>query len=220
MKIWILLLFLIVAAPAGAYFFYHPSRAVEAVDATTTPPLMRFELDPSRSKFMVKAQRSGLAWFKGHDHLIAVRDFGGRAELTLDALNPASLALTAKAASLEETSDVFTPQQKGIINKELKDIVLEPAEYPDITFRSTDVKGELKNGKFEVKIGGDMTLHGVTKHITIPATVSVEGNMLHAVGEFSLDRSDFNVKATERFHSMVRTKGNLKFTFDIAGRRA
>ena len=168
---------------------------------------------------MVHAFRGGLAWFKGHDHFIKARDFSGVAELTPGALNPASLQMTVNAASLEETSDVFTPQQKGIINKELKQIVLEPAKYPDITFRSTEVKGGLKNGQFEIKIGGDMTLHGVTRHIEIPATVTLEGDSLRAKGEFSLDRSKFNVKATSAFHGWVRIKDRLKFTFDIVGRK-
>jgi len=221
MKIWAAMFCLALAAPTSVLYVFDnspgPANAadVESVAATA----LRFEIDPSRSKFMVKASRGGLLWFKGHDHHIAVRDFSGHADLTLDALNPASLEMTVRAASLEETSDVFTPQQKGIINKELKEIVLEPDKYPEITFRSTDVKGELKGGKFEVKIGGDMTLHGVTKHVTIPATVSVEGNSLHATGEFTLDRSDFNIKATSAFHGMVRVKNGLKFTFDIIGRQ-
>ena len=183
-----------------------------------SPLLIRYEIDPGRSTFMVHAFRGGLAWFKGHDHFIAARDFNGVAELTPNALSPASLQMTVKAASLEETSDVFTPQQKGIIKKELEEIVLETAKYPDITFRSTDVKGGLKNGQFDVKIGGDMTLHGVTRHIEIPATVSLEGDSLRAKGEFSLDRSKFNVKATSAFHGWVRIKDRLKFTFDIIGR--
>jgi polyisoprenoid-binding protein YceI len=166
---------------------------------------------------MVHAYRGGLAWFKGHDHLIAVRDYSGTAELTLDELNPASLEMTIRASSLEETSDVFTQVQKGIINKELEDIVLETAQYPEITFKSTDVGGQLKNGQFEIGIGGDITLHGVTKHIAIPATVSVEGDLLHARGEFELNRSDFGVKATSAFHGMVRIEDTLRFTFDIVG---
>lgn len=187
--------------------------------AQAPPATMRYTIDPVRSSFMVKASRGGLAWFKGHDHHIAVRDFSGQAELTMDAINPASLTMTIQAASLEETSDVFTPQQKGIINKELKDIVLETAKYPEITFKSTEVKGSLKDARFDIKIGGDITLHGVTRHIVIPATVSLENDVLHAKGEFDLDRSDFNVKATSAFHGLVRIKNKLKFTFDIVGRR-
>ncbi len=180
----------------------------------------RYEIDTARSKFMVHAYRGGLAWFKGHDHLIAVRDFTGVAELSLDAVNAASLQMTIRADSLEETSDVFTPQQKGIINGELKEIVLETAKYPEITFTSTDVIGVVRNGQVDVMIGGDITLHGVTKHIVIPATISVETGSIHAKGEFDIDRSKFNVKATSAFHGWVRIKNKLKFTFDIVCRSA
>lgn len=217
MKIGIAALSVVVMLLSGAVLVFDRSNASGI--GPITPAIARFELDPARSNFMVKARRGGLAWFKGHDHYIAVRDFSGHAELTLDALNPASLQMTIRADSLEETGAVFTPQQKDIINKELDEIVLETAKYPEITFRSTDVKGELKNGKFEIKIGGDITLHGVTRRVTIPATVSVEGDSLRAQGEFELDRSDFNVKATSAFHGMVRVRDSLKFTFDIVGRR-
>lgn len=204
----------------GAFFLISNSEAASEIQPSDKkqPATIRYEIDAARSSFMVKASRGGIAFFKGHDHHIAVRDFGGVAELTLDAINPASLSLTIKAASLEETSDAFTLQQKNIINKELEEIVLETAKYPEITFKSTDVKGFLKDGRFELKIGGDITLHGVTKHIVIPTIVSLENNVLHAKGEFDLDRSKFNVKATSAFHGTVRVKNRLKFTFDIVGR--
>jgi len=55
----------------------------------------------------------------------------------------------------------------------------------------------------------------VTKSVEIPATVTLEGNNLRAVGEFDIDRDDFGVKATSAFHGLVRVKNNLKFVFDI-----
>jgi polyisoprenoid-binding protein YceI len=101
----------------------------------------------------------------------------------------------------------------------LDEIVLESDKYPEITFNSTAVKGTIKNGAFEVKINGDLTLHGVKRQITIPAVVTLDGNDLRAVGEFEIDRKDFNVNATNAFHGMVRVKHTLKFVFDIIGRR-
>jgi len=144
-----------------------------------------------------------------------VRDFSGEASLTPDVVNPASLQMTVRTASLEETDPVFTQQEKNIINKELKEIVLEPDKYPEIAFQSTSVRGGLKNGKIEVLITGDLNLHGVTKPIEIPATVTLEGNNLRAVGEFDIDRDDFGVEATSAFHGLVRVKNNIKFVFDI-----
>ena len=180
----------------------------------------RYRVDAGRSQFMVRAFAGGPLWFKGHDHFVMVRDFDGDAELTPGALSPASLSLRVRADSLEETRDVFTAQQKQIINKELREIVLETAKYPEIVFKSTDIAVRALAGEeFEAKVGGDLTLHGVTRHIVIPATVTLSGGNLRARGEFTIDRGDYNVKATSAVHGLVRVRDKLKFTFDIVARQ-
>ena len=177
--------------------------------------LSRYRLDAGQSRFMVRAYSGGLLWFKGHDHFIAVRDFSGEAQLNLSGSSPASLQVTVRADSLVETRDVFTEQQKQIINRELREIVLETAKYPEITFKSTDVVGQLTGGQFEAKIGGDLTLHGVTRHIVIPAQVTLSSDTLRAQGEFSVNRGDYNVHATSALHGTIRVRDKLTFTFDI-----
>jgi polyisoprenoid-binding protein YceI len=180
----------------------------------------RFTLDPGQSKFIAHALRGGLFWFKGHEHLVAAREFTGEARMTPDSITAASLRLTVRTDSMVETSDAFTEPQKQIINKELREIVLEPAKYPEIVFKSTEVKGKLLGaGQYDLQIRGALTLHGVTRQIEIPAKLTITGNDLRAVGEFSIDRSDFNVKATSAFHGMVRVRKKVKFTFDIVGHR-
>ncbi len=177
----------------------------------------RYTLDAAQSKFIAHALRGGLFWFKGHDHAVAVREFTGEAQLSPDAITASSLQITAKTESMVETSSVFTDQQKQIINKELREIVLLPAQYPEIVFRSTNVSGKQNGSQYDLKITGDLTLHGVTRQITIPTKVTVTGNDLRAQGEFSISRDDFKVKATSAFHGLVRVRNKLKFTFDIVG---
>ena len=200
-----------------------PRAAFEAQARPSGSPAMsneRFRLDSSQSKFIAHALRGGLLWFKGHEHLVAAREFSGEAEMSPDKITSGSLQLTVKTDSMVETSDAFTEQQKQIINKELREIVLEPAKYPEIVFKSTEVTGKsLGNGQYDLKIVGDLTLHGVTRRIVIPAKVTLTGNNLRAIGEFSIDRSDFKVKATSAFHGMVRVRNKVKFTFDIVGHR-
>jgi polyisoprenoid-binding protein YceI len=178
-----------------------------------------YRLDAARSKFMIRAFAGGLLWFKGHDHFVRAQDFAGEARLTPGSVSPASLTLTVRAASLAETREVFTEQQKKIIDGELRDIVLEPDKYPDITFRSTDVSVETRGGVFKVKLGGDLTLRGVTRRVVVPAEVTLEGQDLHARGEFDVKRSDFKVPATSAFHGTVRVRDRLKVSFDIVARR-
>lgn len=189
--------------------------------ATTArvPATVTYTLDVSRSKFMANANRTGLLWFKGHSHHLAASDFSGRVELTPQSITPASLRLVVKAASLHETGADFTDAQKKIINKELHDIVLLPDQYPDIVFQSNNVTAKPSGGSYDVKLTGDLTLHGTTRRIEIPATVTVSGDEMRAIGKFSINRDDFKVKATSAAHGLVRVDNTVKFEFDIVGRR-
>ncbi|MDQ6654051.1 MAG: YceI family protein [Acidobacteriota bacterium] len=194
----------------------------EAGNKTTSQPAttLRYQIDASQSKFIAHGMAGGLLWFKGHDHLVAVREFTGEAQLTPNSITPASLVIIARTESMVETSSGFTEPQKQIINKELREIVLQPDQYPEIVFKSTNVTGKTTgSNKYDLKITGDLTLHGVTRPITIPTSVTVAGNDLRAQGEFSIDRADFKVKATSAVHGLVRVRDKVKFTFDVLGHR-
>jgi len=207
------------ATPSGLPTWKHWIVKIRALDPRQVAEA-RYRIDASKSTFMVRAFSGGLLWFKGHDHFIAVRDFTGEVRLTPQSISPASLQLTVKSDSLVETRDVFTEQQKQIINKELREIVLKTAQHPEINFQSTNVTGSLASGgQFEARIVGDLTMHGVTRRIVIPAQVSLGSADLRARGEFTVDRSDFKVSATSAFHGMVRVRDKLKFTFDILAQR-
>ena len=191
-----------------------------AAAAAPAPATVTYTLDASRSKFMANANRSGLLWL-GKSHHLAASDFSGRVELTPQSITPASLRLDVKAASLHETGADFTEPQKQIINKELHDIVLLPDQFPDIVFQSTSVtaKRPASGGGYDVKLTGNLTLLGVTHRVEIPATVTLNGDEMRAVGKFSIDRNDYKAKATSAAHGLVRVDNTVKFEFDIVGRR-
>jgi polyisoprenoid-binding protein YceI len=212
-RLLVFVLCLVIAAPGIV------AAAPASRSAQLSAP-QRFRLVARESKFIAHAQPGGLLWFKGHEHLVAAREFSGEATFTPDKLATASLALTVRTESLVETSAAFTTAQQEIINRELRELVLEPDKYPEITFRSTAVTGKaLGNGAYELRIAGDLTLHGVTRRIEIPTKVMLTGNTLRARGEFSIDRSHFKVNATSAFHGLVRVRKRVKFTFDIVGQQ-
>jgi polyisoprenoid-binding protein YceI len=207
-------------APCAAHTAETAGAARGARPAAAAQSSVVYKLDAARSKFVIRAFAGGVLWFKGHDHFVAARDFDGEARLTPGAVSPASLTLAVRAASLAETREVFTEQQKKIIDGELRDIVLEPDKYPEITFKSTDVSAEARGGVFRVKLAGDLTLRGVTRRVHIPAEVTLEGDTLRARGEFEIKRGDFKVPATSAFHGTVRVRDRLKVMFDIVARRS
>jgi polyisoprenoid-binding protein YceI len=204
----------------AALFLSCPVSSPAFIHSVSSAATVRYVIDTPRSKFMARAFSGGLLWFKGHDHHLVASEFSGEVQITPDSITPAALNMVVKAGSLAETGQAFTEPQKQIINKELREIVLHPDQYPDITFRSTNVTAKpASGGGHEVRIHGDLTLHGVTRKIDIPARVTLQGNDLRAVGEFNIDRGDFNVKATSAMHGLIRVRDKVKFTFDIVAQR-
>lgn len=193
-----------------------PTRAT----ATPQEATARYVVDPQKGKFIAHAFAGGLLWFKGHDHYLAARDFSGEVQLTPKVVAPASLRLVVKAHSLEETSSDFNDQQKQIINKEVREIVLLPEKYPEIVFQSTSVTSRsVAAGEYDVKIVGNLTLLGVTRQETIPVKLHLSDNDLQAVGRFTIDRGDYKVKATSAVHGLIRVKDKVRFEFDIVAHR-
>jgi polyisoprenoid-binding protein YceI len=200
-------------------FNAQPARPIKA-QLLSTAPVVRFQIDAARSDFMVRAFAGGTLFFKGHDHFVRPREFSGEVTLTPTTITPASLTMRVRASSLAETREVFTEPQKQIIDKELREIVIEPDKYPEITFTSTSVRVDTPaGGEFGVRIVGDLTLHGVTRRVEIPARVMMTGDDLRARGEFEISRKDFNVKATSAFHGTVRVRDRLKVVFNIVARQ-
>ena len=73
---------------------------------------------------------------------------------------------------------------------------LDTARYPEITFKSTKVK---KAGKDKLEIAGDLTLHGVTKPVTLAVTTSAEVKGMYGEtrrgfqGTTRISRKDFGL---------------------------
>jgi polyisoprenoid-binding protein YceI len=63
-------------------------------------------------------------------------------------------------------------------------------ENPDIKFESTMVEG--KQGA-NATVTGNLTLHGVTKTITVPVTVSVTKEGVTLAADFKIDRTEFGM---------------------------
>jgi polyisoprenoid-binding protein YceI len=187
---------------------------------SATRPAATYIIDNQKGKFIAHAFAGGLFSFKGHDHYLAARDYSGEVELNPDGITPASLHLVVKSGSLEETGTIFTEEQKKIINKEVHDLVLLPDKYPDIVFQSTGVTAKpAAAGQYDVAIVGNLTLLGVTRQETIPVKLSLTNSDLQAVGQFSIDRDDYKVKATSAFHGLVRVQEKVRFEFDIVAHR-
>lgn len=96
-----------------------------------------------------------------------------------------------KGITFEIATDSLWTEIGGKLTTHLKSPdFLDTNEYPEIKFQSTQVVSQ-DDGK--AAITGDLTLHGVTKAITIPATVSLGEDGVTLTADFTVDRAEFGM---------------------------
>jgi len=180
---------------------------------------MRYRLDPRSSRFTVQAFASGLLSAFAHDPVIAIRDFHGELVLPGQGVAGGSLILTVHAASLE-VSDSIRQKDRLEIDRVMRDEVLEIARYPDIRFQTTQITADsVADNWYRAKLKGDLQMHGVTRPVEIEAQVTLMEDSVRLGGGFSIGQTDFRIKRKSAAGGMIVAKDELKFTFDIVGKK-
>lgn len=108
--------------------------------------------------------------------------FSGTAEVDAAAKKLKSVNVEIDATSLATEFQKLTDHLKSADFFEVK-------EFPTAKFESTAIEGEGS----QTKITGNLTLHGVTKEISFPATVDVNESGLTLSSKFTIDRSQFGM---------------------------
>lgn len=74
-------------------------------------------------------------------------------------------------------------------------------QFPQSTF---DVTALEKKSDGEYTVSGNFTLHGVTKNITFPATVSKDGEAVKISAKFDINRKDFKIVYAGKADDLIR----------------
>lgn len=85
------------------------------------------------------------------------------------------------------------------------------AKYPEATFVSTSIKAGGDKGASHT-VTGNLTLHGVTKAVTFPATISVTPTVATVDSTFSINRKDFGINYAGQANNLIRDDVVLKLT--------
>jgi len=159
-----------------------------ALAAITTPALAadHYLLDPNHTTVMFSVNHMGFSKVYGRFDKV-------EGAFTLDQAAPekSSVVVTIDAASID------TNQAKRDDHLRSKDF-FEAAAFPQLIFKSTSVK---KTGEKTATMTGDLTLHGVTKPVSLSVTLTGAGphpvDQTKTIAGFSargtLKRSDFGM---------------------------
>lgn len=91
------------------------------------------------------------------------------------------------------------------------------AKYPQATFESTSITAGGDKGASHT-VTGNLTLHGVTKSVTFPATIAVAPDAVTVDSTFSLNRKDFGINYAGLADDLIRD--DVVLTLKIRGTKA
>lgn len=181
---------------------------------------IRYSVDPAASKFTVRASASGWLSAFGHDPEIAIRGFSGEVEVDPNAIESSSLVIRVDPASLQvlnKMSDRDCKEIERITHEE----VLLAGSFPEITYECSQVTATAsREGRYWVALNGQLTLRGITKAQTVPASVMLTDDGLRAKGDFSLRQTEYDIKPYSAMGGGLVVKDELKFNFDVVARKS
>jgi polyisoprenoid-binding protein YceI len=179
-----------------------------------------YTIDPAGSHIVVHVGKTGLFGFAGHEH--EIRAPLGRGTLIVDAahVETSSADLRFDAGTLrvvaqgEPVKDV-PKVQEAMLGPECLDV----RRFPEITFvaRTIGARGAAR-GELEVSVGGTLTLHGVSREITVPVHVTVGDDLLSATAIMTLKQTDFGIKPIS-VAGVVKVKDELRIELTLVARR-
>jgi polyisoprenoid-binding protein YceI len=184
-----------------------------------TETTVHYVLDTRASQFTVQVFSGGLLSAFGHSPTIAIRDFSGDTEVNADDPVKSSLKVTVRAESLEVKDDISDKDRRAI-ELTMRENILEVAEYPEIVYDCSNIAAKkVGEGQFTVTLNGDLTMHGTTHSLAIPARVALDGDVLRSFGTFSLSQTDFGLRLASVAGGALKVKDELKFSFNMLGRK-
>ncbi len=129
------------------------------------------------------------------------------------------MSLRIDPHTLEVASEVSDKDRREI-EQTMRQDVLEVDRYSEIRYQCSRLSATATgDGQYRVTLNGDLTLHGVTRNQAVSARVSINGNTLHASGEFTVRQSDYSIRLVS-VAGVLKVKDELKLSFDIMARRS
>ena len=150
---------------------------------SSTGSAANYTIDLSHAFIQFRISHLGFSVLSGR-----FNDFAGTFSWDKDDPNAASIALTVQTASIDSN---WAERDKHIRGSDFLDV----ENFPEATFNSTKYTGDSSGGKLD----GLLTLHGVTKPITLDVKAIGEGDdpwggyRAGFAATTTIDRTDFGI---------------------------
>jgi len=87
--------------------------------------------------------------------------------------------------------------QLALMEEHFNENYVESSKYPKATFKgkiaNPGAVNFSKDGAYPVTVEGDLTIHGVTKKVTAPGSVTITGGKIATSSKFNVKLKDYNI---------------------------
>ena len=105
--------------------------------------------------------------------------------------------------------------EKALMQEHFNENYVESDVYPKATFRGKILNfSQITTIASNVKVKGELTIHGESKEITIEATAIKTENEIKMKGEFFIDLADYGVEIPAVVKNNIAKKIKVSFTFN------
>lgn len=170
-------------------------------------PLMAQDraIDTQRSTITIHVGKSGLLSAAAHDHTIDAPIFFG----TIRESGTPHIEFIVKTARMTVKPDPkVDAKTQATIQTDMEEMTLETKKFPEIAFHSSRVEN-LGDGQW--KVAGDLSLHGVTKPVSLTVKQSGDSYTTHTV----VKQTDFAIKPVSIGGGMIKVKNEVEIDFQI-----
>jgi polyisoprenoid-binding protein YceI len=174
-----------------------PARNVEPAKAPAGPTVT-LAVDAARSKIEALGAKITAT------HPINFPVFQGKVALTGADISAVSFEVDMNA--LVADAEKLTTHLK---NEDFFDV----AKFPTATFQSNAVTAGASEPGATHTVSGDLSLHGVTKRISFPAKLKIEGTEVTANSEFVLNRKDFGIVYAGKADDLIQDNVRMTIAF-------
>jgi polyisoprenoid-binding protein YceI len=179
-----------------------------------------YVIDSSASAVQVHVGKSGVFGFAGHTHEVAAERFEGRVDADPDDLARSSVELSFEASGLKVSAQGEPEGDAPKVQEVMAGPkVLDVSRFPAIRFRSRQVAGRrAADGAYELQVSGEISLHGVSRTVTVPVRVELSGATLTASGRTALAQRAFGMEPVSAGGGTVKVKNEVGIEFRIVAR--
>jgi polyisoprenoid-binding protein YceI len=165
-------------------------------------------IDTRRSTITIHVGKAGLLSAAAREHWVSAHIASG----LIDDTGAARVEFTVQTSKMIVQPDPkVDAKTRGQIQKDMEEMTLETARYPEIAFRSTRVE---KVAEGQYKVAGTLTLHGTSKPVSV--TVKREGESYS--GHTVIKQTDFGIKPISIGAGMIKIKDPVDIDFQIFAR--